>query len=300
MGVSIAMSGTSITFSCEKGGNAKSMCTFQVAGELSKDSRVLVIDLDSQKANVSNYFGLEVNAGTKTICDYYRKDTPAKDLIVHIAMDGFSSGVDLIPANQDLAWIDANYKPLKMKKLIRELKESYDYILLDAGPKGDWNQVLALSGADWCIIPLLMDQASITGAEAMKESVEEMQDGVNRSLKVMGFLFNRYENRTKLSRSVIEKAGALASEWGKSTAKRVQEEQEAALGRSLTDRERSELERSCTVPIFDTTIRNATALGRSLQQHKCIGACEPSSAAASDFQKLADEIKARIAEGKEA
>ena len=204
------MSGTSITFSCEKGGNAKSMCTFQVAGELSKDSKVLVIDLDSQKANVSNYFGLSVTPSTGTICDYYRKDTPAKDLIVHIPMDGFSSGIDIIPANQDLTWIDASYKPLKMKKLIKEMKSLYDFILLDAGPKGDWNQVLALSGADWCIVPLLMDQASITGAEAMKESVEEMQSGVNRSLKVMGFLFNRYEARTRLSKSVIESAKALA------------------------------------------------------------------------------------------
>jgi len=293
------MSGTSITFSCEKGGNAKSMCTFQIAGELSKDSKVLVIDLDSQKANVSNYFGLTVTPATATICDYYRKDTPAKDLIVHIPMDGFSNGIDLIPANQDLAWIDANYKPLKMKKLIREMKSVYDYILLDAGPKGDWNQVLALSGADWCIIPLLMDQASITGAEAMKDSVEEMQSGVNRSLKVMGFLFNRYENRTRLSRSVIESAKELAKEWGTSSAQKAVELMEEELGRDLSREEKEAIAQRSVIPIFDTTIRTATALGRSLQSHKCIGQYEPKSAAANDFKNLADEIRARI-EGRKA
>lgn len=292
------MSGTSITFSCEKGGNAKSMCTFQLAGELSRDSKVLVIDLDSQKANVSNYFGYSVTPSTGTICDYYRKDTPARDLIVHIPMDGFSGGIDLIPANQDLAWIDASYKPLKMKKLIKEMKSIYDYILLDAGPKGDWNQVLALSGADWCIVPLLMDQASITGAEAMKESVEEMQSGVNRSLKVLGFLFNRYENRTRLSRSVIESAKELADEWGSSTAERAIEQKEEEAERALSEEEKKEIFNRNEIPIFDTTIRSATVLGRSLQSHKCIGAYEPSSAAAGDFRRLAEEIKARIAERK--
>ena len=71
-----------------------------------------------------------------------------------------------------------------------------------------------------------------------------------------------------------------------------------AVQKRLSEEEKKEIFNRNEIPIFDTTIRSATVLGRSLQSHKCIGAYEPSSAAAGDFRRLAEEIKARIAERK--
>lgn len=249
--------GNVITFINEKGGIGKTSCCFNIAWEMSNTDKILLIDLDGQRANLSYFLGVKKENNMPTMFDVLQIGLNITDAIIKI-----KDNIDVIPATVNVANLTQTAKISRMKKAIEEVRDKYDYIFIDVSPKPDWSHVLALSCSDYIIIPMLPDITSLEANNGIKESVEEIQESTNPNLKVLGILFNKNDNRTNLSKSVSAVAEKMAA--------------------------------LLNTKVLNTKIRNAVALGETVSSHIGVTEYDPKSKAAKDIIAVTKEIKQEV------
>lgn len=255
-----------ITFINEKGGVGKTSGCFNAAWELSKrGKKILMIDMDGQKANLTFFTGADSRIeDMKTMADVFKGEVSAADIIFNV-----KENLDIIPANASMSGLGMEAKVVKLRKSLNEISDQYDLIFIDVNPAPGWSHYLSLSVSDFAVIVMLPDIASLEGNKGILETIEEIQGTNNPELKIMGFLFNKNNSRTVLAKQVTEAAEAMAAQAGTS--------------------------------LFNTKIRNAVVLSENVLSHTGVTDYAPSSTAAEDFSALADEIERRMSYvGKEA
>ena len=243
-----------VTFINEKGGVGKTSSCFNSAWELaSRGKRVLMIDMDGQKANLSFFAGLTHGEEMLTIADVFKSDLSIKETIKQRKENLF-----LIPADTRVSNLDMTAKVSKFRKAIAEIKDEFDFIFIDVNPTPGWGHYLSLSVSDYAIIVMLPDIASLEANKGILETIEEIQDTTNPNLKILGILFNKNNSRTVLAKQVFDAAGMMAEQLD--------------------------------TKIFDVKIRNAVALSENILSHEGITDYDPRSGAAEDIKALVDEI----------
>jgi chromosome partitioning protein len=217
-----------------------------------KGKRVLLVDLDAQ-GNASAVTGLIIENDRKTVKDLLLNGGHAVDFIVQTEMG------DIIPSNNSLKDIEGQL--LKegrydaLKKSLRSVRDSYDYILFDCPPSINVFTKNALAAADEVIIPVDMGFFSILGLKQLLEEINGIRRELNRLLILRGVLICKYDRRTALSDQVFE-----------------------ILQESFPDK------------LFNTLIRVNIDLVRSQIAQKSIFDYNPRSTGAEDFISLAEEI----------
>lgn len=255
--------GIVIAFVIEKGGVAKSTLTKQCGIELGvtkegSDDKVLLIDLDGQGAGLTTYLGIKDNQDRQVMYDVLRRNVPVQDVIVKVR-----ERLDIIPSNADNRNLES--VPLKtMKSTIRQLKEEYDYILIDVGPKADKGHVLSLCAADYLIIPATPTADMDKSLNDMVDTVEEVQDTINPMMHVLGIVIVKDETITNLGKS----------------SKRVIEEYAKKLDTT----------------VFKASLRNATAISETVNTFNGITEDKPRHPAADDVRAIVREIEEKIQE----
>ena len=254
--------GKVLTFINEKGGVGKTSACFNLAWAFSDiGKKVLMIDLDGQRANLTYFCGIEKREDLPTIYDILLGGREVKDTIVKVR-----DKVDIIPATVNVANLSQSAKISRMKQVVQEVQDKYDYIFIDVNPTPNWSHVLALSSTEYAVIVMLPDITSLEGNMGIIESVEEVQGTTNPNLKVLGLLFNKNENRTNLSKAVKERAEIMAN--------------------------------SLNTKVFNSMIRNSVVLGENVITHKGITEYKKTSPAALDIYALADEIVEKLRKDK--
>ncbi len=248
--------GKAITFINENGGIGKTSLIFNTAWELSKSSKVLMIDLDGQKGNLTFFSGQKAGDDDLTAYDVLEKKKNAEE-----ATKNIKKNLDIIPANNFVTNITQASKMSYVQALIRELKERYDYIFIDVNPNPDWRHFLALTSADFVLIPMRPDPKALEGSNGVIESIMEAKE-YNKGLCVLGMVINLYDSRTALGRDVVE-----------ATEKRAKK-----LGGKL----------------FKTRIRRCVALSENVQAHVGVTDYAPSSNAAKDIKEFTKELKKEV------
>lgn len=248
-----------ITFINEKGGVGKTSSCFNTAWELaSRGNRILMIDMDGQKANLTFFTGADTQIeDMRTMAEVFRGDISISD-IIHSVKDN----LDLVPANANMSGLGMEAKVIKFRKSISEIENDYDYIFIDVNPAPGWSHYLSLSVSDFAIIVMLPDIASLEGNKGILETIEEIKGTNNSGLEIMGFLFNKNNSRTVLAKQVTDAAEAMAEQAG--------------------------------TRIFNTKIRSAVVLSENVLSHEGVTEYAKRSAAAEDFVMLADEIERRV------
>lgn len=250
-----------IVFINEKGGVGKTSACFNTSWELSsRGKKVLMIDMDGQRANLSFFCGISKTQDIHTLNTIFKDEKDIKEIIFNI-----KDGLDIIPADASMVNLGMDAKVSKLKKSIKSIDDKYDYIMIDVNPSPGWSHYLSLSVADYAVVVMLPDIASLEGNEGVFESIDEIQNTTNENLKVLGVLFNKCSSRTVLARQVIEVAAQMSENVNSS--------------------------------LFDTKIRNAIALSENISENVGITEYSPKSDAAGDIRDLADEIERRLADG---
>lgn len=246
--------GYTITFVNEKGGVGKTSSCFNMAWELANQKRkILMIDMDGQRANLTYYAGVEKSDDTLTMADILRKsEDPLK------AVKKVKENLYLIPATQDVMNISTTVKIKRMREVIAALDEEFDYIFIDVSPSPDYRQLLSLSVSDYALIIMLPDMASVEADNGIVETIEEVQEVANPYLKVLGILFNRNETRTNMSSVVRELANVIA--------------------------------KKLDTKVFKHSIRNAVAMGELASMHMGVTDYDEKSNVADDMRKVVKEF----------
>ncbi|MDD5475597.1 MAG: ParA family protein [Syntrophales bacterium] len=242
-----------IAFTNQKGGVGKTTAVHGLAAGLKiKGQRVLVVDLDAQ-GNASAVAGLIIENDRKTVKELLVDGGHAEDFIVHTDL------VDIIPSNNSLKDIEAAMIEGKrfdaLRKSLRSLKDSYDYILLDCPPSINVFTKNALMAADEVIIPVDMGFFSILGLKQLLEEIKRSRKELNRSLILRGVLICKFDRRTALSDQIF-----------------------GILRESFPDK------------LFKTLIRINIDLVKAQIAQKSIFDYNPRSNGAEDFMSLTEEI----------
>lgn len=178
-----------IAFVNQKGGVSKTTSTANIGAIMAEQGKkVLLIDFDAQ-GNLSQILGLhEFN---NTIYECLVDQVPLNVAILHTDFD-----LDIIPSNINLSNADNELlqyddKELRLKELIKGIRNKYDYVLIDCNPSLNLLTINALTASDSFIIPLEASILSIYGLNQLIKIVRLVQKKLNPSLKNGGVFLTK-------------------------------------------------------------------------------------------------------------
>ena len=197
--------GKIIAIANQKGGVGKTTTSINLASSLGVlEKKVLLIDADPQ-ANATSGLGLDVESiefGTYQVLEH---TISAKETIVKTS----SPNVDLIPAHIDLVAIeielvDKQEREYMLKKALVDIKDDYDYILIDCAPSLGLITLNSLVAADAVIIPIQCEYFALEGLGKLLNTIKSVQKIHNPDLDIEGLLLTMFDSRLRLSNQVVE------------------------------------------------------------------------------------------------
>ncbi|WP_034044493.1 ParA family protein [Wocania ichthyoenteri] len=197
--------GKIIAIANQKGGVGKTTTSINLAASLGVlEKKVLLIDADPQ-ANATSGIGIDVESvdiGTYQLLEH---SNSAKEAIVKTE----TPNLDIIPAHIDLVAIeielvDKDEREYMLKKALLEIKDDYDYILIDCAPSLGLLTLNALTAADAVIIPIQCEYFALEGLGKLLNTIKSVQKIHNPELDIEGLLLTMYDSRLRLSNQVVE------------------------------------------------------------------------------------------------
>jgi chromosome partitioning protein len=195
--------GQTIACANQKGGVGKTTTVVNVGSYLALfGERVLIVDLDPQ-GNATSGLGLDRNSIERSIYDAVVDGVPIRDLTV----EGPVEGLDVVPSAIALAGAEVELAPIegrerRLARLLDEVADDYDYILIDCPPSLGLLTVNALTAADSVLIPLQCEYYALEGLTQLLATLDLIRDHLNPELDIKGVVLTMFDGRTKLSADV--------------------------------------------------------------------------------------------------
>ena len=197
--------GKTIAIANQKGGVGKTTTAINLSASLaSNDLKILLIDSDPQ-GNATTGLGVDKSVERPTIYEVLFSDVPVSTTIVKTDFEG----LDIVPANRNLVaanleLVDLPNRETRLKTKLDEVREHYDYILIDCPPALDLLTLNALLAADSVLVPIQCEFFALEGISQLMDTVERIKESFSHNLKIEGILLTMYDDRTNLTKQVAD------------------------------------------------------------------------------------------------
>jgi len=191
-----------IAFANQKGGVAKTTTTLNLGVALKElGHRVLVVDLDPQ-GNLTMSQGMNPDAIERSMFDVLVHRVPISDVIQTVEVDIAVASIDLAGAELALSALIGRERALE--KALVEVREKYDFVLLDTPPSLGLLTINAFVAAQGVIVPVQCEYLSLRGLVQLENTLAMVRENLNPNVRVEGIVPTMYDGRTLHAREAIE------------------------------------------------------------------------------------------------
>jgi chromosome partitioning protein len=191
-----------IALANQKGGVAKTTTTLNLGVAFREQGyRVLVIDLDPQ-GNLTMSQGMNPDAIERSMFDVLVHRIPITDVIEQREVDIAVSSIDL--AGAELALSSMIGRERALEKALVEVRDQYDYILIDTPPSLGLLTINGFVAATGVIVPVQCEYLSLRGLVQLENTLAMVRENLNPHVGVEGIVATMYDGRTLHSREAIE------------------------------------------------------------------------------------------------
>ena len=195
----------------QKGGVGKTTTSINLSAALGKmGKRVLLIDMDPQ-SNATTGLGLTSNDFKNDVYELITGKCEVKKAIKKTKFHNLS----IIPSTINLAGVDVEFvkrmledkefsQNMQLKLKLDEIKDNYDYIIIDCQPSLGLGTMNALVASDSVIIPVQCEFFALEGITQLLNSIIMVQGSMNPNLRIEGVLLTMLDGRTNIGLEVIE------------------------------------------------------------------------------------------------
>jgi chromosome partitioning protein len=192
-----------ISIANQKGGVGKTTTAVNLGAALAElDFRVLVIDLDPQ-GNATTGMGISHRNVEGSIYDVIMNDAPIDDCVEPTSV----RNLFVVPATIDLAGAEIELVPafsreLKLRRALAQVRDDYDFTLIDCPPSLGLLTVNGLAASDDVLVPIQCEYYALEGLGQLLRNVSLVKTNLNPSLDMRGIVLTMYDARTKLAEQV--------------------------------------------------------------------------------------------------